>query len=230
MTWPDESWLTTASCSRSSSRVAVVERSQLYFFFIFSCIFFILSWASFTSAKNYKDIVYWRNNVILCSLTINRCLWLLLLEFIFNSITAAYLVVGCVFFEMSLNATTELKDPAPLSLQGCSEGLQKTDRRHVGRRLVDASLTSYSTICGIQLGTKYITSTVFLPGCPSLTSLSPMAWISLTFFSRSSSSRMRPWKIWIKMLMRVKSCFSLEAMYLNTKSTGFVDRHQKPTE
>lgn len=37
------SFLTAASCSRSSSRVAVVERSQLYFFFMFSCIFFILS-------------------------------------------------------------------------------------------------------------------------------------------------------------------------------------------
>lgn len=51
-----EQLLTTASCSRSSRRVAVVERSQLYFFFMFSCIFFILSWASFTSAKNWGNI------------------------------------------------------------------------------------------------------------------------------------------------------------------------------
>lgn len=58
-----DSLLTTASCSRSSSRVAVVVRSQLYFFFMFSCIFFILSWASFTSAKNCKERTsWWREN------------------------------------------------------------------------------------------------------------------------------------------------------------------------
>lgn len=47
--------LTAASCSRSSSRVVVVVRSQLYFFLMLSCIFLILSWASFTSEKNCKE-------------------------------------------------------------------------------------------------------------------------------------------------------------------------------
>lgn len=45
---------TTASCSRSSSRVTVIERSHTYFFFIVSSIFFILSSASLTSEKNYR--------------------------------------------------------------------------------------------------------------------------------------------------------------------------------
>jgi hypothetical protein len=35
--------------------VAVVVRSQLYFFFIVSCIFFIVSSASFTSEKNCEE-------------------------------------------------------------------------------------------------------------------------------------------------------------------------------
>lgn len=36
-----------------------------------------------------------------------------------------YLEVGGVFFQMSLNATAQLKDPAPLSLKSCSESLQR---------------------------------------------------------------------------------------------------------
>lgn len=46
---------TAASCSRSSRRVTVMERSQVYFLFIVSCIFFICSSASFTSKKNYTN-------------------------------------------------------------------------------------------------------------------------------------------------------------------------------
>ncbi len=43
-------------------------------------------------------------------------------------ITVPYLVVGCVFFEMSLDTAAQLEDPAPLSLQGSSEGLQETKK------------------------------------------------------------------------------------------------------
>lgn len=39
------------------------------------------------------------------------------------NVKASYLVVGCVFFEMSLNTAAQLEDPAPLSLQGSCEGL-----------------------------------------------------------------------------------------------------------
>lgn len=46
--------------------------------------------------------------------------------FIFINISVPYLVVGCVFFEMSLNTAAQLEDPAPLSLQGSCEGLQET--------------------------------------------------------------------------------------------------------
>lgn len=49
------------------------------------------------------------------------------LRFMFTSITISYLVVGCVFFEMSLSAAAQLEDPAPLSLQGSCEGLQETE-------------------------------------------------------------------------------------------------------
>lgn len=45
---------TIASCSKSSSRVTVIERSHAYFFFIMSSIFFILSSASLTSEKNCR--------------------------------------------------------------------------------------------------------------------------------------------------------------------------------
>lgn len=74
---------TAASCSRSSRRVAVVERSQLYFFFMFSCIFFILSWASLTSAKNYKEgdhmrwtifLTLWIWGMIILEIYIPKCL------------------------------------------------------------------------------------------------------------------------------------------------------------
>lgn len=44
------------------------------------------------------------------------------------NITAPYLVVGCVFFEMSLDTAAQLEDPAPLSLQGSCEGLQETKK------------------------------------------------------------------------------------------------------
>lgn len=44
---------TAASWSRSSSRVTVMERSQVYFLFIVSWIFLIFSSASFTSEKNW---------------------------------------------------------------------------------------------------------------------------------------------------------------------------------
>lgn len=47
---------TAASCSRSSSRVTVMERSHVYFLFIVSCIFLTFSSASFTSEKNYTKI------------------------------------------------------------------------------------------------------------------------------------------------------------------------------
>lgn len=40
-----------------------------------------------------------------------------------SNVTVAYLVVGCVFFEMSLNTAAQLQYPAPLSLQGSGEGL-----------------------------------------------------------------------------------------------------------
>lgn len=44
-------------------------------------------------------------------------------EIVLININAPYLVVGCVFFEMSLNTAAQLEDPAPLSLQGSCEGL-----------------------------------------------------------------------------------------------------------
>lgn len=40
----------------------------------------------------------------------------------------AYLEVGSVLFEVGLNATAKLQDPAPLGLQGCSEGLWWRER------------------------------------------------------------------------------------------------------
>lgn len=49
------------------------------------------------------------------------------LRLMFTNIIVSYLVVGCVFFEMSLNAAAQLEDPAPLSLQGSCEGLQETE-------------------------------------------------------------------------------------------------------
>lgn len=48
--------------------------------------------------------------------------------FIFINISAAHLVVGCVFFEMSLNTAAQLEDPAPLGLQGSCEGLRETKK------------------------------------------------------------------------------------------------------
>lgn len=45
---------TAASCNKSSSRVTVMLRLHVYFFFMVFCIFFIFSSASFTSEKNYN--------------------------------------------------------------------------------------------------------------------------------------------------------------------------------
>lgn len=46
---------------------------------------------------------------------VNRCYMLV----------GVYLEVGSVFLQVCLNAAAELEDPAPLSLQRCSEGLKR---------------------------------------------------------------------------------------------------------
>ena len=138
---------TAASCRRSSRRVAVVARSQLYFFFMFSCIFLICSWDSFTSAKNWGRDRH-KSLLTFCGLQfcvvrrehdkpphLHRCCVMRGVHHReLKRCYFVYLVVGSVLFLMSLDAAAQLKDPAPLSLQRSCEGLEDAETRMGGNQ------------------------------------------------------------------------------------------------